>query len=112
MTPISATAGTEAQATFEPDFEELDEEEDLADDPPEPPEPEPDEDEPFDELDEDDESLDDEDAPAFSVFLSPDPEPEPEPGSEPDLLSEDAGELASALISDLSLVLPLRESVR
>jgi len=112
MTPISATPGTEAQATFEPDFEELDDEEDAGDDPLEPD----DEDEPFDEPDDDDESLDDEDAPAFSVFLSPepepDPDPEPDPGSEPDLLSEDAGELESEVASDFSLVLPLRESVR
>jgi hypothetical protein len=107
MTPISATPGTEVQATFEPDLEELDDEEDLSEDPPDPPESD-DEDDPFDEPEDDDESLDDEDAPAFSVFLSP----EPEPGSEPDLPSEDADELASELISDLSLVLPLRESVR
>jgi hypothetical protein len=118
MTPISATPGTEVQATFEPDFDEPDfdepdddEDPELADDPLDPPELDPpeseDEDDPFDEPDEDDddESPDDEDAPAFSVFLSPDPE------SDPDLVSEDA-ELESAPVSDLSLVLPLRESVR
>jgi hypothetical protein len=120
MTPISATPGTEAQATFEPDFEEPDFEE-PADDEDEPADPfdppeldDDDDDEPFDEPDEDedDESPDDADAPAFSVFLSPEPEPDPEPDSDPDLASEDAAELESAPVSDLSLVLPLRESVR
>jgi hypothetical protein len=115
MTPISAAPGTEAQATFERDFEELDDEDELADDPLES-EDEPDE--PFDEPDEDDdESPDDEDAPAFSVFLSPEPDPEPEPAPEseplPDLVSDDGvDELESAPFSAFSLVPLPRESVR
>jgi hypothetical protein len=115
MTPISATPGTVAQATFEPDFGEPgDEDEELPDDLLEPD----DEDDPFDPFEpdeDDDESPDDADTPAFSAFLSPEPEPEPEPESEPlpDLASDDdAAELESAPVSALSLVAPLRESVR